>query len=288
MDSHSFTTAEVAKLCRVSDATVKRWELAGLIKSERTNGGHRRFRAEEVARFQNEKNIGQKQKIGDESTSKAFNKRSISNELSDCVFFHALMKGSEEEASNILIKRTLAGEILCELMDGLITKTMHHIGDLWHEGKITIAQEHLASRTVISSLHNLRSSLPIPETKNKLAICLAFEGDLHELPTRCAQMTLESCGWDVWNFGANTPLYSVSTECDEHTPDLVCISSTFMKDIDRYSRDYKDFREKLAKCDTIIAIGGKSFEDETLSERFPAEHYLKNFSSLAEIASSVR
>ena len=53
----SLTTRQVANLCSVSHATVKRWEDAGLLVSERTNGGHRRFRAEEVARFQLEQNL---------------------------------------------------------------------------------------------------------------------------------------------------------------------------------------------------------------------------------------
>ncbi len=42
------TTAEAAALLDVSPATLKRWAQSGLIPSERTEGGHRRFRAEDV------------------------------------------------------------------------------------------------------------------------------------------------------------------------------------------------------------------------------------------------
>ena len=51
------TTKEVARLCRISDASVKRWENAGLLKSERTSGGHRRFRAEEIVIFSANKGL---------------------------------------------------------------------------------------------------------------------------------------------------------------------------------------------------------------------------------------
>ena len=57
-ETNYLTTKEVAQLCRVSDATVKRWEDAGLLKSERTCGKHRRFRADEVARFQRMQGLG--------------------------------------------------------------------------------------------------------------------------------------------------------------------------------------------------------------------------------------
>ncbi len=42
------TTAEAAAVLKVSAATLKRWTQSGLLPSERTAGGHRRFRAEDV------------------------------------------------------------------------------------------------------------------------------------------------------------------------------------------------------------------------------------------------
>jgi len=42
------TTAEAAAVLKVSAATLKRWTQSGLLPSERTEGGHRRFRAEDV------------------------------------------------------------------------------------------------------------------------------------------------------------------------------------------------------------------------------------------------
>ena len=85
---------------------------------------------------------------------------------------------------------------------------MREIGELWHRNEISIAQEHLATRTVISALYKLRNALPVPEMRNRLAVCCAMEGDLHELPTLLAQMAIENEGLEVMNFGAATPLYS--------------------------------------------------------------------------------
>jgi hemerythrin len=48
LDRATINTAEAARSLQVSSAALKRWAAAGLIPSQRTKGGHRRFRAEDV------------------------------------------------------------------------------------------------------------------------------------------------------------------------------------------------------------------------------------------------
>jgi excisionase family DNA binding protein len=45
------TSKETARLLGVSEASIKRWADGGLLPSEKTAGGHRRFRPEDVATF---------------------------------------------------------------------------------------------------------------------------------------------------------------------------------------------------------------------------------------------
>lgn len=45
------TPSEVAEMFRVNPKTVTRWARAGKISAIRTLGGHRRFRAVEIARY---------------------------------------------------------------------------------------------------------------------------------------------------------------------------------------------------------------------------------------------
>jgi excisionase family DNA binding protein len=286
-DIKGFTTIEVARLCRVSDATVKRWEEAGLLKSERTSGGHRRFRAEEVARFQREQELGLKQSHGDESITKTTLRARDKKNLSDSAFLQTLVDGSEEAATSFFITAHLEGKPLTEIIDHLICPAMREIGELWHRGEISITQEHLATRTVVSALYKLRNALPVPEMQNRLAICCALEGDFHELPTLLAQMAIENEGLEVINFGAATPLYSLADEVVRHYPSLVCISAAVINDLERLSRDYKDFREKTANLAIPVLLGGRFFEDEHIRRRFEGEFYARSFTDVAEFVRKV-
>ncbi len=281
------TTKEVARLCRVSDATVKRWEDAGLLKSERTSGKHRRFRAEEIARFQREQGLGVKICHGDRSALTATARRKNRCDASSTLF-DLLIAGCEEDVANRIIAASLQGISITEIFDQAISPAMRQIGEMWYRGELSIAQEHLASRAAHYAVHKLRTSLPLPEMTENIAVCAAFEGDLHELPTYLAQVAIENEGWEVINFGANTPLFTLNEETLQHIPQAVCISATFLTDLERLSREYRQFRETAGKLKIPVILGGKVFNDENIRRRFPAELYAESFNAVADFVRGVK
>jgi MerR family transcriptional regulator, light-induced transcriptional regulator len=280
----TLTTKEVARLCRVSDATVKRWEESGLILSERTNGGHRRFRADEVCRFQSQQNLGIKVSHGDESALSAVTRKRDNKNHSDSSLYHALIAGCEEEAANLLISEYLRGTLLAQIFDELVASAMKQIGELWYLGKLSVAQEHLATRTIMGAVYKLRSVLPVSKERRGLLICCGVEGDFHELSPYLVKLVFENLGWEVINFGANTPLYSICDEVLRHLPDLICISATTIVELERTTRDYQEFRQKIAKLKIPVVIGGLALSDERIRQRFPTEFYGTSFTQLIEFA----
>lgn len=287
MELECLTTREVARLCRVSEATVKRWQDAGLLQSERTSGGHRRFRAEEIARFRREQGIKINARRGDDTLIKALTRRSGNKQHSECDLFYALVAGCEEEAANQLIGAHLRGKSLAGVFDEMICPAMRRIGELWCAGELTIAQEHIATRAASSAVHKLRGALPAFEAVNKLAMCCAAEGDFHELPTLLAQTIFESEGWEVLNFGANTPLYCLETEIERHAPQMICVIATIISDIERFARDYKIFIGQIAASQIPIVLGGRAFHDEQIRRRFPADFYARNFAEVVAFAGRI-
>ena len=97
-------------------------------------------------------------------------------------------------------------------------------------------------------------------------------------------MTLENDGWEVMNFGANTPLYSLGDEVLYHTPELVCISATIISDYERAARDYHEFRSRIAKLKIPVIMGGRVFENARVRARFPAELHAETFAQVGKFA----
>ncbi len=280
MAGTALTTQEVARLLSVSEATIKRWADDGLIYSEKTAGGHRRFGLAEVARFQRERGGAHTPQNPNHAAAKAKSAEKISPGL----LFERLAAGDEDGTSALLISSYLHGQNLASLFDRVITPTMHRVGDLWCRGEMTVADEHLATQTIIAALQKLRSVIHLsPPTETSALVC-GIEGDLHELPVHLAHSLLEAEGWGVINLGPNTPLFTIVEALAKHRPQMLCISAKLILDPDRLVRDYAQVRKAAAKPYCAIVMGGSGLEDRSLRQRFPSEFYAANFEQLRGFA----
>src|SRR5918994_1138158 len=183
------TSRETARLLGVSEASVKRWADGGLLPSEKTAGGHRRFRPVVVA------------------------------------MFGALLDGSAGKASALLTDAHASGRGLAALFDEVLCPSMRRVGDLWHEGELTVAQEHVATRAALSALQALGGALAAAEPSAPLAVCCGAEEDFHELPVNCSELVLREGGWAVLNLGANTPFYALAEAVARRGPRLVAVAA---------------------------------------------------------------
>lgn len=277
MSSTNLTTKEVARLLQVSEATVKRWADDGLLQSSKTAGGHRRFSTHSIASLRREKGIGTAPAL-----PRPPKKGRALSRSSSVRFTELLLGGEEKEAAAFLIQAYMEGQSLVALFDKTITEAMHEVGELWFRGTITVADEHLATRVVLSALQALRGIVVPAGPTGMKAICCGIDGDLHELPVHLAEIILETEGWDTRNLGPNTPLFSLREMVTQQRPQLVCISARSIADLDRATSEYAQLRKVTAKLDASVVIGGEGFRDPTIRQRFPCDFYGENFAGLAK------
>lgn len=277
MPSTSLTTKEVARLLQVSEATVKRWADDGVLQSSKTAGGHRRFSTRSIASLRRERGIGTTPALPPPA------KKDRATSLSSSArFTELLLQGQEKDAAALLIHAYMEGQSLVELFDKTITDAMHEVGELWFRGEITIADEHLATRAVLSALQGLRGVVIPAGPKGMKAICCGIDGDLHELPVHLAEIILETEGWDTRNLGPNTPLFTLREMITQQRPQLVCISARNIVDLDRATSEYVQLRKVTGRLGAAVVLGGEGFRDPAIRLRFPSDLYAENFAGLAE------
>ncbi|HEU4767806.1 MAG TPA: B12-binding domain-containing protein [Pyrinomonadaceae bacterium] len=275
-------TKDVARLLQVSEATVKRWADDGILVPNKTAGGHRRFNLQSVAQFRREREIP--------PASPALQKRPRSKRaavVSSERFTQLLLEGDAVEVEAALINAYLENHDVAALFDTLVTKSMHHIGDMWFNGTVSVADEHLASRVLLRAVQKLRTVIIRREPVGKTLICCGLEGDLHEVPVHLVEVVIEAEGWQTRNLGPNTPLFALRDMVIQYKPNLVCISARTVADLDRATSDYALLRKATDKLGANLIVGGEAFRDGAMRERFPSDFYGMDFRKLAKFVSSL-
>ncbi|HEY0006228.1 MAG TPA: B12-binding domain-containing protein [Pyrinomonadaceae bacterium] len=282
-EAEFLTTQQLARLWDVSEATIKRWADAGHLRPSRTIGGHRRFALAEVARFQRAHSPDVKAAAKKAVRAKALS-QALKADEGDALerFFKAIVTGWSETAVSILLRLYLNKVPLAKILDEMVASTMHRVGEGWREGRMSVADEHLSTRTMMRTLEAASNLLRLEQPGGKSALCCAVEDELHEIPVHCAQILLESEGWRVMNLGANTPFFALAQAVEKHQPQLVCISSTMNLALDRCAREYPQFQSAVEAGGARIVLGGEGFMDQAVRQRFPAALYAENFNQLRE------
>ena len=288
----TLTSKEAARLLGVSEASVKRWADGGLLPTVKTAGGHRRFRPEDVAVFRRERlhRTGRPSARASVETHRAQGaslRGSAKREETAGLMYDVLVGGHAEEAAAILVSLHMEGAGVAALADEVLCPAMRRVGDLWHQGELSVAQEHVATRAALEALQALRASLHTHAAHGRRAVCCAAEEDFHELPVQVAALVLEARGWEVVNLGTSTPFYALAEAIERFEPRLVCVTATILEGLDRAAREYGEARKAAARFGAGLALGGAGFAEEDVRRRFPAELHAEDFRQLEQFAVSL-
>ncbi len=264
------TSKQAARLLGASEASVKRWADGGLLPTLKTAGGHRRFRPEDVVAFRRGRAGGVAAGAADDGP------------LADSMF-ETLLGGRGEEAGAVLVELQREGHTVGGIADAVICPALRRVGDLWHAGEISVAEEHVATRAAHSAIQILRDALGL-KVGGRAAVCTSVEDDFHELPVSLSALALEGLGWSVVNLGTSTPFYALAEAVERFRPRLVCVDAAVFNHPDRAAREFGEFGAAAGRAGASVVLGGAGFGAAGVRGRFPADLYADTFSQLEEHA----
>ncbi len=145
------------------------------------------------------------------------------------------------------------------------------IGSGWHQGKVTVQQEHFASELAMRRLEAILSSMPVPHHRGRILIgCPA--GEEHTFPPLLLSVLLRRHGFDVVYLGANVPLRSMEVTIGATRPKLVIMTSQQL----HTAASLLEMAELLQERGIPFAFGGLIFRTiPGLSNVIPGQ-YLGN------------
>jgi MerR family transcriptional regulator, light-induced transcriptional regulator len=167
-------------------------------------------------------------------------------------FFKTLSNGDVSGASKIYEKYTEFYNLI-DFYDNLLKPVMYEIGQLWAEGKLDIATEHVCSNTAQSLIGIINErNFKIYRQKAKILICTP-NGELHSLGCKVIESLLISKGFKVLNISPSVQAESVTSYIQEIKPDVVFISISLDENIKAGKNLVKKIRSIFS---SPILVGG--------------------------------
>lgn len=281
MIKKELNTKQVSNLFGVDESTVRRWSLAGKIKSSSSAGGHRNFSYKNIIEFAKNKGI----ELNLTNKNQVFDRKKIAKDL-----FNYSLKKNSRSFETTLIKLYLNGIQLHDLMDNYIEEALVKLQRKLDLKKISVAEEHIARKIISKSLNNFKLSISNNKaSSNENILCLNLENDVPDLPIDMIQILLEHINYNVDNCGSHTSIENLKILLSNkkykaifiYMCDRQCCTSTVHDNIKKTNHDLKEISRLADKYKIQLFLGGPSFKNIN-------EKVLKNYTTFTKYSECLK
>ena len=178
-------------------------------------------------------------------------------------YSEALMAGDAVLAHSVISRALSQGASHAELYVDVLAESQIRLGELWHEGRLNVAQEHLATTITMGVMDSLRPEMTPRAGLGVRAVVTPVEGDQHFLGARMIADFLVMTGWEVDFLGSGTPAEDLAEFARQRGVDLVALSST-MPEFLPNTRAAADAVRRRCPSSTRILLGGGALDGASM------------------------
>ena len=173
----------------------------------------------------------------------------------------ALIAGDEAAAEVVMREAMDAGLSSAEIDEKIIAPALWLVGEMWEQGQLSVAEEHIATEITVRVLALQREAQRVAQARPRHSVMLATSpGEQHVVALRMVGNLLREAGYDVLMLGAEVPAWSLGEAADRHEVDVICLSSTLLGRTDETLRVMDQVRERRPSARFVI--GGRGLRGE--------------------------
>ena len=128
------------------------------------------------------------------------------------------------------------------------------VGDEWHAGLLTAAQEHLTTAALQRVIATSMASMSVPDDAPAIVIGTP-SGERHEIGAMLASAKAMACGWRVVYLGADLAPSEIAVAAGVSSARAVALSVVYVTDKPAVVAQLKDLRSQLPYDVRLIAGG---------------------------------
>jgi DNA-binding transcriptional MerR regulator len=231
---------ELSRRLGVSDHVLRSWESRyGLLQPVRSTGGFRLYSEADESRVRRmqaylaaglsaaeaARLVLREDGVATADPAEAAGPRVAHSTVSELAT--ALLKSLDaldEPAAQSVLDRLLSDLSLNTVLRDVIVPYLADLGERWHRGTASIAQEHFASNVIRGRLAGLARGWGSGQGPRALLACPP--GELHDMGLVIFGIVLNRNGWRVDYFGMNTPVEELERYAEATRPSLVVLAAT--------------------------------------------------------------
>jgi DNA-binding transcriptional MerR regulator len=141
----------------------------------------------------------------------------------------------DEPGAQAALDRLLAGFTAETVLRDVVLPYLHHLGDRWERGQVSIAGEHFASNLLRGRLAGLARGWG--NGYGPRAVLACPPGEQHDLPLLMFGIVLHRYGWRVEYLGASTPIAELARTTLESGADIAVLAAATKDHFDGLADD---------------------------------------------------
>jgi MerR family transcriptional regulator, light-induced transcriptional regulator len=287
-DSPLLRIGELSRRLGVSDHVLRSWESRyGLLQPVRSSGGFRLYSEADESRVRRMQAYLAAGLSAAEAARLVLREEGVSgvhlpetpeprvaastvSELSTALL--KALDSFDEPAAQAVIDRLLSDLSLTTVLRDVIVPYLADLGERWHRGTASIAQEHFATNVIRGRLAGLARGWGSGQGPRALLACPP--GELHDMGLVIFGIVLNRNGWRIDYFGMNTPVDEVERCAELTRPALVVLAAT----LPEIREPLRPQLAELARCaplafagtgatpEIAAAVGARIMRDDPVTE----------------------
>jgi methanogenic corrinoid protein MtbC1 len=166
-----------------------------------------------------------------------------------------LLADGDDELAAWTLQHAMEESSRTEVYDGILREAMRLVGENWKTGRWSIAEEHLASRTLLRTLDRMRPELGPEGRIGPLAVLAGVAGEQHMIGLVCLEHAMAEDGWTVANLGADLPAADLGAFVSRNEVAIVCLSTIDRARVGALADSVKAVKD--ARPGVPVIIGGQ-------------------------------
>ncbi len=160
----------------------------------------------------------------------------------------------DEPRANALLSQAFAMHTQETVVFEIIRHALVRVGEGWHQGTVTVQQEHFTSELATRQIEALIAAAALPSRPERIVVGCP-QNELHAFPALLLTFLLRRHGWQTIFLGANIPSAHFQTAVTQTKPNLVILAAQLLSS----AASLPEMAEILRAEGIPMAYGGAIF-----------------------------